>query len=192
MTYREKIIEGLEWILEGDRFGFGVNWDTDCEPKSEEEQAGINIQNAITLLKEQEAKPVILRILRKGTEVEMNNKSLEEQVKEAVECCKSRKCEGCPFNGVSACCVTVLLHIQHATATFEKDGHHLRCSNCGEYVCSKDCEGNMFPQKYCPNCGAKIELLKEQEAQRDYEASVEMTEYCERYEQTYNPEDGSL
>lgn len=37
-----------------------------------------------------------------------------------------------------------------------------------------------------------IALLKEQEAQRDYEASVEMAEYCERYEQTYNPEDGSM
>lgn len=37
-----------------------------------------------------------------------------------------------------------------------------------------------------------ITLLKEQEAQRDYEASVEMAEYCERYEQTYNPEDGSM
>ena len=34
--------------------------------------------------------------------------------------------------------------------------------------------------------------LKEQEAQRDYEASVEMAEYYERYEQTYNPEDGSM
>jgi hypothetical protein len=37
-----------------------------------------------------------------------------------------------------------------------------------------------------------LNLLKEQEAQRDYEASVEMAEYCERYEQTYNPEDGSM
>ena len=43
------------------------------------------------------------------------------------------------------------------TAIFEKDGHHLRCSNCDEYFCSKDCEGNVFPQKYCPNCGAKME-----------------------------------
>ena len=41
-------------------------------------------------------------------------------------------------------------------------------------------------------CDNAIELLKEQEAQRDYEASVEMAEYCERYEQTYNPEDGSM
>jgi len=30
------------------------------------------------------------------------------------------------------------------------------------------------------------------EAQRDYEASIEMAEYCERYEQTYNPEDGNM
>ena len=37
-----------------------------------------------------------------------------------------------------------------------------------------------------------LELLKEQETQHDYEASVEMAEYCERYEQTYNPEDGSM
>ena len=36
------------------------------------------------------------------------------------------------------------------------------------------------------------ELLKEQEAKRDYEASVEMAEYCERYEPTYNPDDGSM
>lgn len=52
-----------------------------------------------------------------------------------------------------------------------------------------------------PFCGGKADwerfdaglaLLKEQEAQRDYEASVEMAEYCERYEQTYNPEDGSM
>ena len=35
-------------------------------------------------------------------------------------------------------------------------------------------------------------LAEEQEAQRDYEASVEMAEYCERYEQTYNPEDGRM
>ena len=35
-------------------------------------------------------------------------------------------------------------------------------------------------------------MLKEHEVQRDYDASVEMAEYCERYEQTYNPEDGSM
>lgn len=34
-------------------------------------------------------------------------------------------------------------------------------------------------------------LMKEQ-SQQDYEAATEMTEYCERYEPTYNPEDGSM
>lgn len=30
------------------------------------------------------------------------------------------------------------------------------------------------------------------DCQRDYEAATEMTEHCERYEPTYNPEDGSM
>ena len=32
----------------------------------------------------------------------------------------------------------------------------------------------------------------EQEAQQDYERNVEYAQYCERYEPTYNPEDGSM
>ena len=55
MMNRKKVIKGLEWILDGDRFGFGVNWHIDSEPKSEEEQAGYYIQRAIDLLKEQDA-----------------------------------------------------------------------------------------------------------------------------------------
>ena len=54
------------------------------------------------------------------------------------------------------------------------------CAKC----CSKD---------YCSRYEEYLdEEVKEQEAQRDYEASVDMAEYCERYEQTYNPEDGSM
>ena len=53
MPDREKVIKGLEWILDGDRFGFGENWYIDSEPKTEEEKAGYYIQRAITLLKEQ-------------------------------------------------------------------------------------------------------------------------------------------
>lgn len=37
-----------------------------------------------------------------------------------------------------------------------------------------------------------LELIKGQEAQRDYEAAAEMAEYCEHYEPAYNPEDGSM
>ena len=50
MADKQKVIEGLEWILDGDRFGFGENWHIGSEPKTEEEQAGYNIQRAIELL----------------------------------------------------------------------------------------------------------------------------------------------
>jgi len=63
-------------------------------------------------------------------------------------------------------------------------------------------EFELFIKEFHPACTSEgveldmfrevLSLLKEQEAQRDYEASVEMAEYCERYEQTYNPEDGSM
>lgn len=44
-------IEGLEWILEDDRFGFGVNWSENDLPRCEEEWAGYYIQRAIEVLK---------------------------------------------------------------------------------------------------------------------------------------------
>ena len=46
---KEEVVKGLKWILEGDRFGFGVNWAEDCgtTQKDDEEQAGYNIQRAI-------------------------------------------------------------------------------------------------------------------------------------------------
>ena len=63
-------------------------------------------------------------------------------------------------------------------------------------------EFELFIKEFHPACTSEgveldmfrevLSLLKEQEAQRDYEASVEMAEYCERYEPTYNPEDGSM
>lgn len=39
-------------------------------------------------------------------------------------------------------------------------------------------------------CPEHIQL--DVDGEREYEAAVEMTEYCERYEPTYNPEDGSM
>lgn len=58
------------------------------------------------------------------------------------------------------------------------------------------CNPNMVTPEMCIKIGKTISdalsLLNEQEIQRDYEASVDMAEYCERYEQTYNPEDGSM
>lgn len=38
----------------------------------------------------------------------------------------------------------------------------------------------------------RIAELKAELGQRDYNAAVEMQQYCERYEPTYNPEDGSM
>lgn len=38
----------------------------------------------------------------------------------------------------------------------------------------------------------RIAELEAELGQRDYNASVEMQQYCERYEPTYNPEDGSM
>ena len=56
------------------------------------------------------------------------------------------------------------------------------------------CESCEYPGCNCAIDDA-IALLKAQEredGQRDYEAAVEMQEYCERYEPTYNAEDGSM
>ncbi len=55
MNDLEKVIEGLEWILAGDRFGFGVKWETG-EPRDDYEKAGKIITDAIALLKKQEPK----------------------------------------------------------------------------------------------------------------------------------------
>lgn len=38
----------------------------------------------------------------------------------------------------------------------------------------------------------EYENAKRADTQRDYQTAVEMTEYCERYESTYNQEDGSM
>ena len=36
------------------------------------------------------------------------------------------------------------------------DGHHIRCTECGVYVCETDREGDTIPRNYCPNCGADM------------------------------------
>ena len=45
-------IEGLEWILEDDRFGFGAGWSENDLPECEEEWAGYYIERAIDALKQ--------------------------------------------------------------------------------------------------------------------------------------------
>lgn len=46
--------------------------------------------------------------------------------------------------------------LKEQKTTFEKDGHHIRCTSCGNYWCDTDCEGNTFPRNYCPECGRKV------------------------------------
>lgn len=48
----EKIIDSLEWILEGDRFGFGDNWKSEDDTECEEELAGYYVRRTIEYLKE--------------------------------------------------------------------------------------------------------------------------------------------
>ena len=61
---------------------------------------------------------------------------------------------------------------------------------CMDAVSDEICEAvhNAYDQGFFN----ALKMTKKQEAQRDYEASIEMAEYCERYEPTYNPEDGSM
>lgn len=61
MANRNQVIDGLEWVLEDDRFGFGTNWTENSKPKSDEERAGYNIQMAIVLLKELEPKEIVCK-----------------------------------------------------------------------------------------------------------------------------------
>ena len=45
--------------------------------------------------------------------------------------------------------------LKEQETTFEKDGHHIRCTSCDNYWCDTDSEGNLFPHNYCPMCGRK-------------------------------------
>jgi hypothetical protein len=46
--------------------------------------------------------------------------------------------------------------LKEQETTVERDGHHIRCLNCGEYWCDNDREGNPFPMNFCPYCGKAV------------------------------------
>ena len=48
--------------------------------------------------------------------------------------------------------------LKEQKTTFEKDGHHIRCTSCGNYWCDTDNEGDLFPHNYCPHCGKAGEV----------------------------------
>lgn len=66
----------------------------------------------------------------------------------------------------------------------EHEGHY-HCSNCGVVW-----GVSAMAMKHCPNCTAK--MMNSPMWEVEDEAATEMEEYCERYEPTYNPEDGSM
>jgi rubrerythrin len=39
---------------------------------------------------------------------------------------------------------------------WERDGHHIKCSVCGIWMCDTDREGDAIPNSFCPNCGADM------------------------------------
>ena len=39
---------------------------------------------------------------------------------------------------------------------WEQDGHHIKCDQCGMYMCDTDREGDRIPTEFCPSCGAKM------------------------------------
>ena len=39
---------------------------------------------------------------------------------------------------------------------WERDGHHIKCDQCGEWMCDRDREGWNIPKNFCPNCGADM------------------------------------
>ena len=55
-------------------------------------------------------------------------------------------------------------HLQHAQPKRGKwilDGHHVRCDQCGMYMCNTDREGDPIPRFFCPNCGADMREVTE-------------------------------
>jgi hypothetical protein len=36
------------------------------------------------------------------------------------------------------------------------DGHHIKCNQCGVWMCNTDREGDAISTNFCPNCGADM------------------------------------
>jgi len=102
-----------------------------------------------------------------------------EKVIKGFECCHvmvhdigqdKTSCGICPYKDVQTEeqidlggieCIAVLHDdalslLKEQETTFEKDGHHIRCTSCGNYWCDTDREGNLFPHNYCPECGRAV------------------------------------
>lgn len=48
------------------------------------------------------------------------------------------------------------LYYDRPSGEWIRDGHHIRCKECGTYFCDTDREGDPYPQNFCPHCGARM------------------------------------
>ena len=54
--------------------------------------------------------------------------------------------------------IAALPSAEPRTGKWIRDGHHIRCDQCGIYMCDTDREGDRIPTEFCPSCGAKMEV----------------------------------
>ena len=79
-----------------------------------------------------------------------------------------------------------------------KHGRWIKCTGDSRLICSvckckehvPTINGKPIVWVCCPNCGTRMD--EEDTNYDEYETAVEMEQYCERYESTYNSEDGSM
>ena len=126
-----------------------------------------------------------------------------EKVIKGLECClpaHDPDCDLCPYDSIDLRCRAKLrddiIALLKAQEPIEARLH--LCESCTKGF--PECEATVDDIEFgCGvgndniiGCAEYVNRWKAQETQRDYEASVEMAEYCERYEQTYDPETGAM
>ena len=57
--------------------------------------------------------------------------------------------------------IAALPSAEPRTGKWIRDGHHIRCDQCGMYMCDTDREGDRIPAEFCPNCGADMREVTE-------------------------------
>lgn len=113
-----------------------------------------------------------------------------EKVIKGLAACRWDECEKCQYHGQSDCFEELLADA-------------LALLKAQEYIDAIPVEWLREKMRNADAAGAwhNVDTIKwlieswqkqEQDAQQNYEAAVEMTEYCERYEPTYNEEDGNM
>lgn len=129
-----------------------------------------------------------------------------EKVIKGLECCINEEraepdCEHCPYGEIMGTCLNLYklhgdaLALLKAQEPIEARLH--LCESCTKQY--PDCNSDYiefgcgFGHDNVIGCDAYTNRWAvDHDCQREYEAATEMTEYCERYEPTYNSEDGSL